>query len=508
MPRFVDPVSNVVRLDDLRRRIHAAATRLQQPEWHWALAFICAGFYVMTSLYISAHRLLWFDEILTALISRLESTSTMLRTLSEVAEQTPPLYFLIARVFDQTFHHSDIGLRAPSAIALGAGLIVIFDTTRRLTNGLYGLIAMTFVATSFVTYYGHEARSYAIYFMLAAITLWLWTATKTDSKIAAAAFGAVFLVGVSVHYYFLLCLVPFGFAALVERRVFQPKIIAGTVGVMFAVAALYPYIAHARAFAKTISAAWAPSMFALFSACFGFLPNAILPAGMIAGRRIVSRKLNEHLVPPMSAGERVGWLFLLLPLSAYLVGVMVTHTFHDRYIIGAAPGIALAATCLLWRRFRQAGAFSLVLLLGFGACAIGQQVITLARVDSMPAESGGYQQRIRQILALEDTLFREGKQHVVVTWDVQYLETWYHSPRRHRYECFTAEDRWAIKRYVPLHFVSVEDIAANAKQTAIVSDDGRQTRGLREAMHQAGLETKVRFNKPQQILYLEQSTTR
>lgn len=102
-------------------------------------------------------------------------------------------------------------------------MLVTFDIARRLTDGLYGLIAMSFLTTSFVTYYGYEARSYALYFMLAAVALWLWAFTKDESKIAAAAFGAVFFIGVPLHYYFFLCLAPFGILALAQRRIFHPK---------------------------------------------------------------------------------------------------------------------------------------------------------------------------------------------------------------------------------------------------------------------------------------------
>ena len=144
-------------------------SRLLQPAWYWSLAFLLAGFYVVTSLYISSHRLLWFDEIFTAMITRLPDVHAIWKALSETADSTPPLYFLITRIFDQMFHHADIGIRVPSALALGAGLLVTFDIARRLTDGLYGLIAMSFLTTSFVTYYGYEARPYALYFMLAAI---------------------------------------------------------------------------------------------------------------------------------------------------------------------------------------------------------------------------------------------------------------------------------------------------------------------------------------------------
>ena len=30
--------------------------RLRQPRWHWSLALLLAGFYVVSSLYVSAYR--------------------------------------------------------------------------------------------------------------------------------------------------------------------------------------------------------------------------------------------------------------------------------------------------------------------------------------------------------------------------------------------------------------------------------------------------------------------
>jgi hypothetical protein len=471
--------------------------RLHQPEWYWSLAILLAGFYVVSSLYISAHRLLWFDEILTALVSRLPNLHTMWKALSEVAEQTPPLYFLITRTFDQMFRHGDIGLRVPSALALGAGLLVTFDIARRLTDGLYGLIAMSSLATSFVIYYGYEARSYALYFMLAAIALWLWVFTKAESKAAAAAFGAVFLIGLSIHYYVLLCLVPFGITALAERRIFHPKVIAATTGVMFSLAVLYPQIASSRAFANSISPVWAPSITGLLAAYLELFPNATLV--VIAIGVVVFGRCRKHLVASMSMGERVSWLFLVVPWAAYVVGHLVTHQFHNRYIIGAGPGIVVGASCLLWRHCRESRHLSVALLLAFSGCGVSQHLRTLRRIDHIPADSGDYQERTRQMLALEDTLLREGKQHLVVTWDIQYLETWYYSKNRVQYECITSEERWAIKNYVPLHFVSVEEIVANARQSALIDPSP----ALVKALARAGLHLKVRLAKPRYVVYLE-----
>jgi len=472
---------------------------LQRPEWYWPIALVSVGFYVVSSLYIAAHRLLWFDEILTALVSRLPDLPTTWKALSEIAEQTPPLYFLITRIFDQMFGHADLALRIPSVFGFGFGLLFIFDTARRLTDGLYGLIATAFIATPFVTYYGHEARSYALYFMFVAFALWLWIATGAESKIAAVAFGGVFLTGVAVHYYFVLCLIPFGLEALMEKRAAQPKIIAATTGVILALAALYPQIASARAFAKTVSNAWAPSVNALLAAFMQFFTNAIIPLMTIALQKIVFRGSRKQPVPDMSSGERLGWLFVTAPLAAYFLGHLVTHSFHDRYIIGAGPGLALGLACVLWRHFHKSQVVSLALLLAFGVSAITQQVFILTNIAHLASESGDYQHRITKVIALEDTLIREGKQHLLVPSDVEYLETWYYSKRRSQYQCITAEQRWGLKNYVPLTFVSIPEIVSNAGRTAVI--------GLRdaprEAIEKAGLHFKIRFTEPQQIAYLE-----
>jgi len=474
--------------------------RCRQIAWYWWLALLLAGFYVGSSLYISAHRLLWFDEILTALISRLPNLSTMWKALSEVAEQTPPLYFLITRTFDVMFSHADIALRVPSALALGAGLLVTFDIARRLTDGLYGLIAISLLATPFVTYYGYEARSYALYFMLAAIALWLWLFTKADSKIAALAFGFVFLIGAAIHYYVLLCLIPFGIAALAEKRIFHPKLMAATTGAILSLLVLYPQIASSRAFANSVNPVWAPSITGVAAAYGEFLPNTTLLVLAIAFAFGMFRRLSGRPIPAMSVGERVSWLFFFfVPLVAYLLGHLVTHVFHDRYIIGAGPGIVVGATCLMWRHCRELRHLSLALLLALAGPAVILQVRTLRSIDHIRTDTEDYQQRTRQVLALEDTLLREGRLHLVLDWDIQYLETWYYSKHRLNYECITSERRWAIKNYVPLRFISMQEMAAHAKETALIAPSAQLVGSLR----QAGLHFKIRLAGPQRVYYLE-----
>ena len=471
-------------------------SRLRQPAWHWPLALLLAGFYVATSLYISAQRLLWFDEICTALTTRLPDVRTMWKALSESADSIPLLYFLITRIFDQMFRHADIGIRVPSALALGAGLLVTFDIARRLTDGLYGLIAMSFLTTSFVTYYGYEARPYALYFMLAAMALWLWVFTEDESKLAAAAFGALFLIGVAIHYYFLLCLTPFGILALAQRRIFHPKAIAGAAGVMGALAALYPQVASSRALVQGYGSWAVPSLAKVQSVYQECFPLAIIPLVLIAAGVAVFGGTGERTVTSMSSGERVSWLFLIVPLAAYILALLVTESFYNRYIIGAVPGIVVAATCLFWRYCRESRYLSLALLVVFCGFGIGQQLRTLRHVDHIPAFGLDYQQQTRQMLALEDTLRREGKVHFAVAEKLLFLPAWYYSKHPEQYEFFTPG---FLQVYAGPRFVSVQELVANARSTAVIAP----LPAFAESLERAGLHLKVRFSEPHYVVYLE-----
>src|SRR5271157_3483638 len=145
-----------------------------------------------------------------------------------------PIYFMVVRIFDNFFGHTDFSVRLPSALAMTAGLLLTFDCARRLTDGLHGLIALSVLSCSFLPYYGHEARSYALYFMFASLALWIWAYDKDGSRLGAVYFGAAIFLAVGMHYYAILCLVPY---AVWEAWNWKPwrlpshKMIGGLLGV-------------------------------------------------------------------------------------------------------------------------------------------------------------------------------------------------------------------------------------------------------------------------------------
>ena len=58
-------------------------------------------------------------------------------------------------------------------------------------------------------YYGYEARPYGLYFMFASLALWIWIHASHARKLSSALFGVVIFLAVAVHYYAVLCLVPY-----------------------------------------------------------------------------------------------------------------------------------------------------------------------------------------------------------------------------------------------------------------------------------------------------------
>jgi mannosyltransferase len=477
-----------------------AISRLHQPVWYWSIAFLLSGFYVVSSLYISAHRLLWYDEILTAISSRQPTVRTMLDSLGSL-DAVPPLYFLITRLFYRAFHHSDFALRIPSALALGAGMMVTFDIARRLTDGLYGLIAMSLATTSLLVYYGSEARPYSLCYLIVAIALWLWVFTKDESKGAAAAFGCIFLIGVALHYYVVLYLLPFGISALSRRRFFHPKLIAAALGAMCSLLTFYSQIERSRAGLRAGSIpSWAPPSIAKLQGVYWeFFSNAVLPLVLLVIGVVVFGKARKHLMPPMGFGEHLGWLFLTVPLAGFVLAEVATNYFHNRYFIGAIPALAVAATCLLWRHWLESNRVSLALLVAFAGFGLFQQVRVLRSIDHIPA-FGDHQERTRQMLTLQDTLRQDGKRIFAFT-SMMFLEPWYYSKHPEEY-AFVRFHPGSLKHYDSIRFLSVDEVVANARQIALVDPEP----DLVEALRLSGLHLTIRhldYTSPQYIFYLE-----
>ena len=320
----------------------------------WTLAAcVVAAFYLGTSLYIAAHRLLWYDEILTVRIAALPHLSTIFDALRRGADGMAPGYYVLATAAQRLVGSSNLAARLLSAMAVAAGLLITFDCARRLTDGLHGLIALAVLTCSFLPYYGYEARSYAIYFMLAALSLWIWACTGSN-KFSAMAFGTVLFLAVTIHYYAVLLLVPYGLWELHGWRPWQPpspKLTAGVLGAALAVAlSANLMFSYSRQISRDF---WAPPSLPAFRAIFSELfPDGLFLLALIVIWIVVTAGQRSTDADGPGAAESVGWLFLAIPVAGFVLAKWKTNAFISRYFISALPGIAVAFSCLLWRHLR------------------------------------------------------------------------------------------------------------------------------------------------------------
>ena len=482
--------------------------------WIFIVASLLAVFYLVTSIYIAAHRLFWFDELFTLHIARLPGWTTIFTALGHGSDALPPAYYLVVRVFDSLFGPGDVAARLPSAIAMVVGLLVIFDCARRLSDGLHGLIALSLATCSFLPYYGYEARSYAIYFMLAALSLWVWTYAGVSQKTSAILFGAVFFAGVCFHYYFVMGLAPYVVWELLRWKPGQrpsAKLVAGIVGALVPVALLSPLI---LSFSNKFSGGyWNRPSFTELRAIFAQLfPDGLFLLALIMIWIVLVGTDDEKDagLPAMPPAEALGWLFLGIPLAAFVVAELKTNAFYSRYFIGVLPGVAVAFAVCLWRRFRQISLVSSGVFLLLATWGVGHQ-LTVAQHPDMVEATGA-----RQFLQVESSLQVEGKRYFVFSGPLVFLEAQYYA--NHPEQCVLllpgdfsrpvkgGRDPYLHQRlelnlaqYYPLQSWTVDDLRRHAAESVLIDP----TEEALTAAQREGLQPKVRFSTPVQAVYLQ-----
>lgn len=487
---------------------HLSATENSRTTGAWSLivAALLAAFYLVTSIVIASHRLLWYDEIFAVTISRLPSLSAIWRAMAHASDLLPPTYYMLVRFFEQPIGQAEVGARLPSALAMVAGMLITFDCARRLSDGLHGLIAFAVLACSSLPYYGYEARSYGLFFMFASLALWIWIHGR-DSKLSAVLFGVVIFLAVAVHYYAVLCLVPYAAWEIWTGKV-RPlpsaKLIAGCVGVLCALALFYQQVLALRNIAGDF---WAtPSMLGLAALFSDFFPyGGLLLMAIVLWIALAGRSEGSTLVAAMPSSERLGWLFILIPLTGFVLAKLITHAFFSRYFMGLLPGIAVASACLLWRNFSTTPKVSfgiLILLLVFG---VNQQVDVLQHPERIDPW-GGQQTKTRAMMRLEDSELNNASYIVVPVNGLLGVEGYYYSKHPERYVFLidphvnsTGGVLINLGKESEMRFWTVDELAAHARE-AVVIEPSRETLN---ALQQAGLRPKGRFAEGLEIVSFE-----
>jgi Dolichyl-phosphate-mannose-protein mannosyltransferase len=222
-----------------------------------ALAAVTALTVIAFALRVSQlHQSLVGDEVSTYLDISHRSFGTVLSTVHTGAENSPPLYFMLAWFSAKLGDPTEL-IRLPSLLLGSATVPVVYAIGRMSVGRAAGLVGAAICALApFTVYYGIEARPYAtMTFFVALSTLALLRAVETKSR----AWWALYIVAASAaaytHYTAIFVLGVQGLWSLwVSRKQIRVPLLANLL-----VALLYlPWLPHLRGKALSVISALYP----------------------------------------------------------------------------------------------------------------------------------------------------------------------------------------------------------------------------------------------------------
>lgn len=188
----------------------------------------------------------WFDEGRTVHFVN-ESFGDMLSGVRSPGEAEPPGYFVAAWAWAKVFGDGETGLRSLSAAVGLLTIPVAYAAGRALVNRPVGLGVAALLATSPVmVWYSQEARAYALFIFLCALSfLFFVHALRTRRAAVFAAWAVASSLAMATHYFALFLLVP-ETLWLLARAEHRRGALAAVGGVGLAGIALLPIALYQR----------------------------------------------------------------------------------------------------------------------------------------------------------------------------------------------------------------------------------------------------------------------
>jgi 4-amino-4-deoxy-L-arabinose transferase-like glycosyltransferase len=195
---------------------------------------------------------LWVDEVVTWNLLHRSLGSLVTRGIPG-SESTPPLYYLVAWGWVRLAGWSEAGIRSLSALCGTLTVPVVYLATRTLVTVRAGLVAAALVAASpLLAWYSQEARSYALFVFLSALSLlFLARLLRRHATPDLAAWSAVCALALATHYFalFLVAAEAVLLGLRLPRRRFAAALAAPAAVCLLLAPLVYEQRAHARGLA-------------------------------------------------------------------------------------------------------------------------------------------------------------------------------------------------------------------------------------------------------------------
>jgi mannosyltransferase len=260
------------------------------------------------------------------------------------AENNPPLYFLLIKVWSWITPFEAAWLRVPAAVFSALVVWPLYLLAQRLSGRRTAILAaLIFTFTNYHYGYAHEVRAYALFTLLTVTSLWLLVRAKD-----LPANGLRALIGLSALNTLLVYTHFFGWLAvglefllvftLPELRHLRRNFALG-MGITLLYFAPYLRLFLHRMGQSVGQGTWLepPVAEELYNMLWRWSNQPVLVVFFLA--LLIAGGLKDRF---RSFGSRFAWLWALVPLGGMFLVSFVVPMFLDRYLVFAAPGFALA----------------------------------------------------------------------------------------------------------------------------------------------------------------------
>jgi len=322
-----------------------------------APAFVAAilVYVTATSLWESGQRPFWFDEVFTAVLTRMPTFGDVVVALRDSADTSGPGYYVIQRALAGVVSDAHVAYRLSSVVATPLICLTLYIFARRDLPAISGIVAV-FVVLASQLYHGYsvEARPYAVMVLGICVSALAWQ--RADDWRWRLVLIASVAATIAVHYYAVFALVPLGAAEAarwLRTRQLRLTVWAAFAGGGAALLALWPLLSGLRSYYgenywSTPSIGKALTTYDTVSG-IGFpgggLGVALILCAVLLGvlRRSVLSRTNDATAwpPPETLVLIIG--LIGLPFIAMVTSWVMNGGYTDRYALGVVPGLALGA---------------------------------------------------------------------------------------------------------------------------------------------------------------------
>jgi 4-amino-4-deoxy-L-arabinose transferase-like glycosyltransferase len=298
---------------------------------------------------------LWFDELFTLFISRLNSLPEMLRAMP--ADGQPPLQYLLTHLSLRIFGEKEFAIRLPELVAYLATGLLTYRIVRRHGTAIQALFAMASLLGATISIdQAFTARPYGLLIAFTALVFACWqsAALREHSRFLPLCGVALGIAGAILSHHFGVIYVGLFLAAGETVRLVQRRRLDGGMIVAIAVGlsplaltlplARQSHVILGEAVLHAANYGGRPTLMNLLMylqmAAFPLLCLAAVLAPLPWPERTSASRSSAS--PPVPAHEwaATAALSLLLPIQM-LLAALETGVLAPRYTIGTSLGLAL-----------------------------------------------------------------------------------------------------------------------------------------------------------------------